>query len=55
MIPYEANANTENVSFLLKEAIQNKAWPGSVLLGSKDGKIFIHEASGFHTYDKKEK
>ena len=23
------------------------------MLGSKDGKIFIHEASGFHTYDKK--
>jgi CubicO group peptidase (beta-lactamase class C family) len=53
VIPYEANANTENVSFLLKKAIQNKAWPGSVLLGSKDGKIFIHEASGFHTYDKR--
>ena len=53
VIPYEVNANTENLSFLLNEAIQNKAWPGCVLLGSKDGKIFIHEASGFHTYDKK--
>ena len=41
VIPYEVNANTENLSFLLNEAIQNKAWPGSVLLGSKDGKIFI--------------
>ena len=47
------NANTEKLSSLLIEAIQNKAWPGCVLLGSKDGKIFIHEASGFHTYDKK--
>ena len=46
--------NRKRVLFIEK-AIQNKAWPGSVLLGSKDGKIFIHEASGFHTYDKKEK
>ena len=55
VIPYELNANTENLSSLLDKAIQNKAWPGCVLLGAKDGKIFIHEASGFHTYDKKRK
>ena len=41
VIPYEVNANTEKLSSLLIEAIQNKAWPGSVLLGSKDGKLSL--------------
>ena len=27
VIPYELNANTENLSSLLDKAIQNKAWP----------------------------
>ncbi len=53
VIPYELNANTETLTFLLDKAIQNKAWSGSVLLGAQDGKIFIHEASGYHTYDQK--
>ena len=35
--------------------MKDSAFPGGVLLASKDGKIFIHEAFGYHTYDKKEK
>ena len=32
----------------------DSAFPGGVLLAAKDGKIFIHEAFGHHTYTKKE-
>ena len=42
-----------NFNQLLEESVQNKAWPGGVLLAAKDGKIFAKEAFGFHTYDKK--
>ena len=55
VIPYELNVKTDSLSILLDKAIDKKAWPGSVLLGAKDGNIFIHEASGYHTYDNKRK
>ncbi len=55
VIPYEINVNTEQLVSLLEEAVQKRAWAGSVLLGSKSGKIFINKASGYHTYERKRK
>ena len=53
VMPSEIGVNTDVITALLNEAVEKKAWPGSVLLGAKDGKIFIQEAVGYHTYDKK--
>jgi len=33
--------------------VADSAWPGAVLIAGKDGKIFLHEAVGYHTYDLK--
>ena len=35
----------------VNQAMEENAWPGGVLLAAKDGKIFIHEFFGEHTYD----
>lgn len=53
-LPHEVNANSERILQLLEEAVNDSALPGGVLLAAKDGKIFIHEAFGHHTYAKKE-
>ena len=50
--PEEVGTNTAQISALLKQAVADSAWPGGVLLAAKDGKIFIHEAFGYHTYAK---
>ena len=55
MLPSEVNANIDLLPTLLQKAVDEKAFPGGVLLASKDGKIFFHDAFGFHTYDKKRK
>ena len=51
MLPSEVGANIENLPALLQTAVNEKAFPGGVLLAAKDGKIFFHEAFGFHTYN----
>ena len=51
----EISVNITNIQKSLSDAVKNFAFPGGVLLASKDGEIFIHEAFGYHTYDKKEK
>ena len=48
----EIKSNVDPILNLLNQSVEEKAWPGCVLLGAKDGKIFIHEASGYHTYAK---
>ncbi len=53
VLPEEINANITNLSNLLVTAVDEKAFPGGVLLAAKDGKIFFHEAFGFHTYNRK--
>ena len=53
--PEELNIETNLVINLLEQSVKEKAWPGCVLLGAKDGKIFIQEAVGYHTYDKNRK
>jgi len=55
VMPYELNVDNESLINLMDQAINEKAWPGGVLLASKDGKIFIHAARGYHTYDRKRK
>ena len=51
----EISVDIANIQKSLSLAVKDSAFPGGVLLASKDGKIFIHEAFGYHTYDKKEK
>ena len=49
-LPAEVGAETSNLVALLNAAVADSAWPGGVLLAARDGKIFIHEAFGYHTY-----
>ncbi len=48
----EIDVNIEMIKDLFKEAVNDTAFPGGVILAAKDGKIFLHEAFGFHTYSK---
>ncbi|MEE9190609.1 MAG: glycoside hydrolase family 3 N-terminal domain-containing protein [Candidatus Neomarinimicrobiota bacterium] len=52
--PHEIGAKIDPVMSLIAEAVQDSAFPGGVLLAAKDGKVFIHEAFGYQTYDKRE-
>ncbi|UCH62834.1 MAG: serine hydrolase [Fidelibacterota bacterium] len=49
-LPAEVGAETSNLVALLNAAVEDSAWPGGILLAARDGKIFIHEAFGYHTY-----
>ena len=53
VMPYEIEADLNEVKKMLAEAVVDSAWPGAVLIAGKDGNIFLHEAVGFHTYKKK--
>jgi beta-glucosidase-like glycosyl hydrolase/CubicO group peptidase (beta-lactamase class C family) len=53
-LPYEVGADVTAVKQLLRQAVADSAWPGGVLLAAKDGQVFIHEAHGYHTYDRRE-
>lgn len=52
VLPHEISANIDQVLLLIAEAVRDSAFPGGVLLAAKDGKVFIHEAFGYQTYDK---
>ncbi|MEC9376943.1 MAG: serine hydrolase, partial [Candidatus Neomarinimicrobiota bacterium] len=52
VLPKEMGVKPKILNQLLDEAVQDNAWPGGVLLASKDGKIFFKEAFGYHTYKK---
>jgi len=52
VLPYEIETNIENIKTFLTKAVADSAFPGGVLLASKNGKVFINEAFGFHTYTK---
>ncbi|MEE9162491.1 MAG: serine hydrolase, partial [Candidatus Neomarinimicrobiota bacterium] len=49
-LPEEVGASTDHLAPLLHRAMTDSAWPGGVLLAAKDGRIFAHEAFGYHTY-----
>ena len=51
--PSEISVNKDSVKILLNQAVADSAWPGGVLIAGKGGKIFLHDAVGYHTYDKK--
>lgn len=50
VLPEEIGIETSRVTDLLQRAVADSAWPGGILLAAKDGRIFIHEAFGYHTY-----
>lgn len=39
------------VDSIMREGIVQKAFPGAQILVAREGKIFFHEAYGYHTYD----
>jgi len=49
----EIAVDIEPVKDFFKQAVSDSAFPGGVILAAKDGKIFLHETVGFHTYSKK--
>ena len=49
----EIDLNIEPIKNLLIDAVNDTAFPGGVILAAKDGRIFLHEAVGFHTYSKR--
>ena len=53
--PFEGGAQIKNLEQLLNKAVEDSAWPGSVLLTARNGKVFFHKANGYHTYDKHRK
>jgi len=48
--PEEVGADPGMIMPHVQRALEEKAWPGGVLLAAKDGKIFLHEYFGSHTY-----
>jgi beta-N-acetylhexosaminidase len=49
--PEDIGADPGKIMPVLNRALEENAWPGGVLLAAKDGKIFMHEYFGEHTYD----
>ncbi|NQT62463.1 MAG: serine hydrolase [Candidatus Marinimicrobia bacterium] len=49
--PEDMGADPGKIMHHVNQALDENAWPGGVLLAAKDGKIFMHEYFGEHTYD----
>jgi len=49
--PEDIGADPGKIMPYVNQALEENAWPGGVLLAAKDGKIFLHEYFGEHTYD----
>ena len=49
--PEDIGADPGKIMPIVNQALEENAWPGGVLLAAKDGKIFMHEYFGEHTYD----
>ena len=52
VMPYEVGAEIDSLLIKINDAVADSAFPGGVILAAKNGKIFIHEAFGYHTYAK---
>jgi len=53
-VPEETGINSEDlmpIDEIVKEAIDNKATPGAVVMVVKDGMVIFEKSYGFHTYD----
>ncbi len=48
--PEEIGSDPGKIMPHVNRALAEHAWPGGVLLAAKDGKIFLHEYFGSHTY-----
>ncbi len=48
--PEEVGSDPGKIMPYVNQALEENAWPGGVLLAGKDGKIFLHEYFGSHTY-----
>ena len=49
--PEDVGADPGKIMPHVNQAMAEHAWPGGVLLAAKDGKIFMHEYFGSHTYN----
>jgi len=49
----EIGVDIAPITIMLNDAVQDSAFPGGVILAAKNGKIFLHEAFGYHTYLKR--
>jgi len=49
--PEDIGADPGKIMPYVNQALEENSWPGGVLLAAKDGKIFMHEYFGEHTYD----
>ena len=45
-------SDLKGIDQLAEQAIAQKAAPGMVVLAARNGKVFLHKAYGFHSYDK---
>ena len=52
-LPVSVGADVIELNKLMEAAITDSAWPGGVLLATKEGRIFYHQGHGNHTYEKK--
>ena len=52
---YAQEVNSNNIDTLMHQAIHKKAFPGAQLLIARRGKIILHKAYGYHTYDSLQK
>jgi CubicO group peptidase (beta-lactamase class C family) len=54
-IPYEVGLDSayihHQVDSIMREGINQKAFPGAQLLVAREGKVIFHKAYGFHAYD----
>ncbi len=48
--PEEVGSDPGKIMPHIKQAMEEQAWPGGVLLAAKDGKVFLHEYFGSHVY-----
>ncbi|WP_342647078.1 serine hydrolase [Mucilaginibacter sp. CSA2-8R] len=54
-VPEAAGIKADNLSaidIIAREAVNDQATPGFVVLVAKDGKVIFNKAYGYHTYDK---
>ncbi len=49
--PEEMDYDVAKVMTVMRRALDENAWPGGVLVAGKDGRIFLNEYFGTHTYD----
>lgn len=49
--PVDIGADVSKVMTVMRQALDEQAWPGGVLVAGQDGKVFLNEYFGTHTYE----